>query len=425
MSLAVIGAGFIFLALLGAPLFVVLGGLALIAFAGADIGSEAVIVELYRLASNPHLLTIPLFTFAGYLMAESRTADRLVGACRAAFGWMPGGLAIVVLLTCAFFTTFTGASGVTIIALGGLLMPVLISEKYPEDYSLGVITASGSIGLLFPPSLPIILYGIVAQTDIDKLFLAGILPGCLMISILGLWSVRVAVKAKVVRTPFEPRVALASLWMAKWEVVVPVIIIVGIYGGFVTIGEASAITAAYLLVVEVFIYKDLSLKNDIPRVIRESMLLVGAILVILGVALGLTNYMVDAEVPKKIFDAIRDHITEKWMFLLALNCFLIVVGCLMDIFSAIIVVVPLITPIAAEFGVDPVHLGIIFLANLELGYLTPPVGINLFISTLTFKQPIFRVYRTAMPFLFLLFIALMIITYVPELSLWLVGVVGG
>jgi tripartite ATP-independent transporter DctM subunit len=337
---------------------------------------------------------------------------------------MPAGLAIVVVLTCAFFTTFTGASGVTIIALGGLLMPALVQENYPEDFSLGLVTSSGSIGLLFPPSLPIILYGIVAGTDIEKLFVAGVLPGALMIGIISLWSIKVATKAGVVRTPFVATEAWAAIWETKWELAVPVVILVGIYGGFVTIGEASAITAGYLLIIEVFVYKDLSMTKDIPRIIREAMILVGAILVILGVALGLTNYMIDAEIPQKIFEVIRQYITEKWMFLLALNLFLLVVGCLMDIFSAIIVVVPLITPIAREFNIDPIHLGIIFLANLEIGYLTPPVGINLFISTLAFKKPLTQIYRTALPFLGLLVIALLIITYVPALSLGLLQMMG-
>jgi len=421
---AVVGVLLVLLALVGAPLFVVLGALALIAFATAGIAPEAVIVEGYRLAANPHLLTIPLFTFSGFLMAEAKTASRLVKACRAAFGWMPGGLAIVVIAACAFFTTFTGASGITIIALGGLLFPALLKESYDEDFSLGLITGAGSIGLLFPPSLPIILYGVVASTDIDKLFIAGILPGALMVSIVSLWAMLQANRAGVARTKFDPRTAGKGLWEAKWELVVPVLILVGIYGGFVTIGEASAITAAYLLIIECFVYKDLSLRRDIPRVVRESMLLVGAILVILAVAMGLTNYLIDAEVPRRIFDTIREHITNRWLFLAALNVFLLIVGCLLDIFSATIVVVPLITPLAREFGIDPIHLGIVFLANLGLGYLTPPVGMNLFISCLAFKQPIVRIYKVSLPFLGLLFIALMVITYFPDLSLVLLRWMG-
>ena len=287
MTVAVAAVVLVVLALVGAPLFVVLGALALVAFAAAGIAPEAVIVEGYRMAASPHLLTIPLFTFAGFMMAEANTASRLVRACRAAFGWMPGGLAIVVVVACAFFTTFTGASGITIIALGGLLYPALLKENYPEDFSLGLITGSGSIGLLFPPSLPIILYGVVSSTDIDKLFVAGVVPGALMVTIVSLWAMLQATRAGVGRTRFDPRTAGAALWEAKWELVVPVLILVGIYGGFVTIGEASALTAAYLLVIECFVYKDLSLRRDIPRVVRESMVLVGAILVILSVAMAL------------------------------------------------------------------------------------------------------------------------------------------
>ena len=424
MTLAIIGIVLLLLALVGEPLFVVLGALALAAFTVADIAPEAVIVEGYRITASPHLITIPLFTFAGYLMAESGTATRLVKACRAAFGWMPGGLAIVVVAACAFFTTFTGASGITIVALGGLLYPALKQEEYPEDFSLGLITGSGSIGLLFPPSLPIILYGVVASTDIDKLFVAGIVPGAVMVTIVSVWAMVRAQRAGVKRTAFDARSAAAALWQAKWELVVPVLILVGIYGGFVTIAEASALTAAYLLVVECFIYKDLSLTKDVPRVIRESMILVGAILVIMAVALGLTNYLIDAEVPRRIFDVIRQHITNKWAFLAALNVFLLVVGCLLDIFAATIVVVPLITPLAREFGIDPVHLGIIFLANLGLGYLTPPVGMNLFISCLAFKQPIVRIYKTVLPILGLMLVALLLITYVPDLSLVLLRWMG-
>ncbi len=419
MSLAIVGAVLILLTLLGEPLFVILGALGLAAFTVAEIDTQSVIIELYRLAQNPFMVTIPLFTFAGFLMAEARTASRLVRLARAGMGWLPGGMALVVLATCAFFTTFTGASGVTIIALGGLLLPALRAENYPEDFSFGLVTASGSMGLLFPPSLPIILYGLIASVEIDKLFIAGILPGMVSMLAVGGYSVWTAHKAGVRRTPVQPREFLAALNETKWEIAVPLIIMVGIYGGFVTVAEAAAITAAYVLFIEVFVYKDLSLRRDLPRVIHESMLLVGAILLILGVALGLTNYLVDQQVPMRIFELIREHLTSKWAFLLALNLFLLVVGCLLDIFSAIIVVVPLITPVAAEVGVDPIHLGIIFLANLQIGYLTPPVGMNLFIASLAFEQPMVKVYRMALPYLALLVVSVLVITYWPDLSLFL------
>ncbi len=420
------------LALLGAPLFVVLGGAGMANFAGTDTSLVVLAEEHYKLATNPHLITIPLFTLAGFLMAESRAADRLVRVSRAMLGWLPGGLGIVVIASCAFFTTFTGASGVTIIALGGLLYPILKSEKYPEKFSLGLITSSGSIGLLFPPSLPIILYGIVGRTSIDQLFVAGIIPGALFLGVLGIYSLIVGRRHEVNRTPFDMGEALRAMWAAKWELMVPVVVIVAIYGvpgltrGLVTIAEASAVCAIYLVIVEVFIYKDIKIWSsdpDVPclfKVTREAMVMVGSIMIILGVALGLTNYLVQEEVPMKILAMIQGHIESRTTFLLLLTVFLLIVGCLMDIFSAIIVVVPLITPIAAQYDVHPVHLGIIFLANLEIGYLTPPVGLNLFISSLAFERPVVQLYRMTFPFLLLLLAALLVITFNPELSLWLV-----
>lgn len=433
MSL-LIGLALLALALFGAPLFVVLGGSGIANFTSVDTALVVMAEEHYKLATNPHLITIPLFTLAGFLMAQSRAADRLVRVSRALLGWLPGGLGIVVVASCAFFTTFTGASGVTIIALGGLLYPILVKERYPEKFSLGLITSSGSIGLLFPPSLPIILYGIVAKTSIDQLFVAGIVPGMLFLSVLGGYSLYVGRKHKVNRTPFDFNEAMSAVWEAKWELMVPVVVIVAIYGipgmtsGLVTIAEASAICAIYLLVIEVFVYKDIKLfggseddgRADLFTVVRESIVMVGAIMIILGVALGLTNYLVQEEVPMKILDAIRDSIDSRFTFLILLTIFLLVVGCLMDIFSAIIVVVPLITPIAAEYGVHPVHLGIIFLANLEIGYITPPVGLNLFISSLAFDKPVVALYRMALPFLLLMLMALLVVTFNEELSLWLV-----
>lgn len=429
---ALLGLVLLLLALLGAPLFVVLGGAGIANFSGTETDLVVLAEEHYKLATNPHLITIPLFTFSGFLMAESRAADRLVRVSRALLGWLPGGLGIVVVASCAFFTTFTGASGVTIIALGGLLYPILKSERYPERFSLGLITSSGSIGLLFPPSLPIILYGIVGKTSIDELFVAGIIPGMLFLLVLGGFSLVVGQRHHVNRTPFDLGEALRASWAAKWELLVPVVVIVAIYGvpgvtrGLVTIAEASAICAIYLVIVEVFIYKDIKIwasdpkTPDLYKVTREAMVMVGSIMIILGVALGLTNYLVQEEVPMKILAAIQDHIESRTTFLLLLTVFLLIVGCLMDIFSAIIVVVPLITPIAAQYGVHPVHLGIIFLANLEIGYLTPPVGLNLFISSLAFGKPVVQLYRMALPFLLLMLVVLLIITFNEGLSLWLV-----
>lgn len=415
---------FIVLALLGTPLFIVIGGIALLSFYLVGIDFSAVIVEMYRIASAPALLTIPLFTFSGYVMSESGTPKRLIDLAKACVGWIPGGLAIVTLLTCAFFTAFTGASGVTIIALGGLLYPILVSQKYSEEFSMGVVTTCGSLGLLFPPSLPLILYGLVAQVSIDQLFVAGILPGILLIVLLSLYSMYKGISLNIERNPFILSDVLRSMRRAIWEIPLPIIILGGIYGGFFTATEAAAITAFYVLVVEGIVYRDVSFTQDLPRIIKESMILVGSILIILGCALGLTNFLIDEQVPMKILDAMKVYITSPTMFLMVLNVFLLIVGCLMDIFSAIIVVVPLIVPVANAFGVDPLHLGIIFLTNLEIGYLTPPVGINLFISSMRFKKPIFFLYRVSVPFLIILLIALMIITYVPNLSLFLVHLAG-
>ncbi|MBP8976101.1 MAG: TRAP transporter large permease subunit [Bacteroidetes bacterium] len=414
----------IVLAFSGAPLFTIIGGLALYLFATSNIDTSAVIIELCRIAETPTLIAIPLFTFAGYMLAESRSAQRLVNLAQALFGWFRGGLAIVVLLTCAFFTAFTGASGVTIIALGGLLYPMLIKEHYPERFSLGLVTAAGSIGLLFPPSLPIIIYGMTAEASIDKLFVAGVLPGVVLILVVAIYSVMVGRKGNVPRVPFNLSNALRTTKEATWELLIPVIIIGGIYGGFITVTEAAAVTAMYVFVIEFFVYRDLRIKKDMPRIMRESMVLVGSILAIIGVALGFTNYLVDDQVPQKLFEFVQAEISSPLLFLLILNGFLIIVGMMMDIFSAILVVVPLILPIARGFGIDPVHLGIIFLMNLEIGFLTPPVGLNLFMSSLRFEKPVLTVAHDVLVFLGLELVALLLVTYVPDLSLWLVQLVG-
>ncbi|TFH02032.1 MAG: TRAP transporter large permease [Calditrichales bacterium] len=420
MTTLIIGLILIALALFGTSLFVIIAGVALVAFYFVDIDSSAVIIELYRLASQPVLLAILLFTLAGYLLAESKTPQRLVNLSRALFGWVPGGLGIVTLVSCAIFTAFTGASGVTIIALGGLLYPVLQEENYPEKFNLGILTASGNLGLLFPPSLPIILYGLISETSIDKLFVAGIIPGLLMVVLLSIYSVHQMKKVNPHVEPFSLKKALKAIRNAAWEIPLPFIILIGIYGGFFTATEAAAVTAFYVLVIEVFIYRDIHIFRDLPRVMKDSMILVGGILVILSAALGLANYMIYEEIPMQLLDWMQTFISSKFLFLAVLNIFLLIVGSLMDIFSAILVVVPLITPIALNFGVDPVHLGIIFLANLGIGYSTPPVGMNLFIASFRFEKPILKLYVATLPFLVILLISLVLITYIPELSLWLV-----
>jgi tripartite ATP-independent transporter DctM subunit len=424
MTIWLIVALIVLLMLSGAPLFTIFGALALYLFFVSGIDISAVIIELYRLTDMPPLVAIPLFAFAGYMLAESNAPHRLVNLSQAVFGWIPGGLAIVVLVTCAFFTAFTGASGVTIVALGGLLYPMLIKEHYPEKFSLGLVTASGSIGLLFPPSLPIIVYGMVAGVSIDKLFVAGIIPGIILISIIAIYSVREGIRAQVPRVPFVWSNVIRTMKEVAWELPLPFIIIIGIYGGFVTATEAASVTAFYVFIVEVFIYRDLKIFSDLPRVMKESMLLVGAIISILGVALGLTNYLIDQQVPQKLFEFVQTNISSPITFLLILNGFLIIVGMMMDIFSATIVVVPLILPIARAFNVDPVHLGIVFLTNLEIGYLTPPVGLNLFLSSLRFKKPVLHITKSVLVFILLELVALMVITYWPGLSLWLVHLNG-
>jgi tripartite ATP-independent transporter DctM subunit len=331
---------------------------------------------------------------------------------------MPGGLAIVAVVVCAFFTAFTGASGVTIIAIGGLMLPVLVADGYQEKFTMGLLTTSGSIGLLFPPSLPIIIYGLVSGTSIDKLFIASLLPGVLIVLIISLYCVRMSLKHKIKRHPFSLRELLAATRGIVWEMPLPVVVIGGIYSGIFTVTEAAAITAFYAFIVEVFIYRDLNLIKDIPRVMKESMILVGAILIILGTVLGFTNYVVDAQIPIKVLELVRSYMSSRIAFLALLNVVLLIGGCLLDMLSAIMLV-PLILPIAQEFGVDPIHLGIIYLANLEIGYSTPPAGLNLFIASFRFKRPIISLYGASLPFLVFYVVAVGIITYFPELSLFL------
>lgn len=412
------------LAVLGMPLFIIFGGSAMALFAelpNTGVTGAAHDVFSEKFADSPLMVTIPLFTVAGYIMAESGTPRRLVELSRAWLGWMPGGLAIVCLMASAFFTTFTGGSGITIVAIGGLLYPALIADRYPEKFSLGLITSGGSLGLLFPPSLPLVLYGVVAGVLIEKLFLAGLIPGLVTMLALGTYAVVVGVREKMPRTPFDRDLAFKALWHAKWEVILPIVLLAGLFTGFMRIHEAAAFTAFYALVIEVWVYKDLHFTRDLPRVIREAVTMFGAILAILATAIGFTAYLIQAQVPMRILEAMESFISSPWMFLFVLNIFLLGVGMLMDIFSAIVVVVPLIVPIAQAFGVDPYHLGIVFLLNLEIGYMTPPVGLNLFISSFRFEKPVTLLYRAVLPFIALLIVALLITTYVSTLSTWLPG----
>ena len=406
------------LTLLGLPLFVTLGAGGLLATHYADLDPALLIVELNRLASSPYLAAIPLFTFAGVVLAAGGAPKRMIQLFNAFVGWMPGGMAGVAIASCAFFTAFSGASGVTILALGGLMFPMLLHAGYGERFTLGLLTTSGSLGLLFAPSLAILLYGIVAGVSIDELFLSGVAPGLLLMLMLGSFSLYVGSKTAVPRHVFSWSNLAIALREGIWDMLLPVGIIVGIFGGYLTISEASACTAVYVLVLESLIHREIDLRKYLFPLLKDTSILVGSILIILSVAMGLTNLLIDAQVPMKLFGWVKAHIDSQLQFLMLLNVFLLVVGCMMDIFSAIVVVVPLILPIAKLYGIDPVHLGIIFLANLEIGYSTPPVGINLFIASQRFGRPVMSLVRAALPFLLLMLIWLVMITYIPAISLW-------
>ena len=381
------------------------------------LGGPAGGLPAFRPASAPGHTA---FYLGGYILAEGGASRRLVRVFSALVGWLPGGLAVTTALAFAFFTSFTGASGVTILSLGGLLLPVLVKSQYSRRFSLGLVTASGSIGLLFPPSLAVILYGVYSRTPINELFLGGLLPGALLVSLVALWGVRHGRLAEHRGRSFDLPRALRAVSEAKWELLLPVVVIGGIFGGFLTLVEAAAATVLYAFVVECFVYRDLPPLSRLPAVAADCATLVGGVLLILGVALGLTNYLIDAQVPDAALEWVQSTIESKYVFLLALNALLLVVGCMMDIFSAILVVVPLIAPMGEAYGIDPVHLGIIFLANLELGYLTPPVGMNLFLSSYRFREPLTRVYRSVLPFLLILLGGVLLITYLPGLTLALV-----
>lgn len=400
----------------GTPLFVVISGLTLLLLFSGRIDSSAIIIEMHRIATTPILVAIPLFAFAGYLLSESKAPQRIFRLFDAILGWLPGGLSVIALMICSVFTALTGATGITIIALGGILLPAMSQGRYPEKFSLGLLTTSGTLGLLFPPSLPLIIYAIVSKVQISQLFLAGILPGILLSLLLSIFCVKKAIAAGVPRTRFSGSEVLKALKESIWELPLPLVVLGGIYSGYFAVSEAAAITAVYVFLIEVLIYRDIKWR-ELPKVMRKSMVLVGGILIILGAALGLANYLIDAEIPMKMFNFFKPRISSPLAFLVVLNLFLLAVGCTMDIFSALIVVVPIITPIALAYGIHPVHLGIVFLTNLHIGASTPPVGINLFISSSRFEKPVSEIIRASLPFLFVLLFSLAIITYIPWLSL--------
>tara|TARA_B100000003_G_scaffold208481_1_gene228931 strand:- start:766 stop:2580 length:1815 start_codon:yes stop_codon:yes gene_type:complete len=414
-----IGSSIILVSLIfGAPIFVGLGGMAVLLFWSEFTPISAIPTETYRIVVSPTLPTIPLFTLAGYLLAESKASERLVSVFRELFGWIPGGTPVIIVLLCGFFTALTGGSGVTILALGGLLLPLLIKEGYSRSFSLGLITVSGSLGLLFPPSLPAIIYGVTAGVSVKNIFIAGLFPGLLLIIMISMWALYQGKKDKITLIPFNLIKALKVSWDTKWELFIPILILFGVFGGFTTLVETAALTVVYIFIVEIYIYKDITL-SMLPRIILDCATLIGGVLIILGVAMGLTSYLVDAQIPIVILNWVKATISSKYIFLLMLNIFLLLVGCLMDIFSAIIVIVPLVAPLGLYFGIDPVHLAIIFIANLELGFLTPPVGMNLFLAAYRFDEDMPEIYKATLPFFVVRLLAVGLITYLPIITLGL------
>jgi len=439
MSLFIVIAILLILALLGAPLFTLILSVSILGFVSQEIDLSVIPIELYRLTNTPLLLALPLFTFSGYIMSAAKTSERLVNLSSALLGWLPSQLILVTLIASALFTAFTGATGVTIVALGALLYPALKQSGYTEQYSLGLVTTSGSLGLLLPPSLPLILYVVIVQQmdlgqsiSIKEVFLAGILPTLLMISVLFIWGFwqtkNIHSRFKFQNThnihkndarKYHRSEILSAIRDSIWEIPLPFIVLGGIFSGVFAISEAAAITALYILIVEVFIYKEVSFKQ-LPDIIIDSMAMIGGILLILACALAMTNYLIDADIPILLFNWIQTHIDSQLTFLMLLNIFLLILGAILDIFSAIVIMSPIIVPVAMSYGIHPVHLGIIFLANMQLGYLTPPVGMNLFIASYRFKKPITEIYRSTIVMMLLLLGCVLIITYVPALSLFFI-----
>jgi tripartite ATP-independent transporter DctM subunit len=414
------------LVVLGVPLFIIIATSALYGFSSIDVDLSVIAIEIYRIADTPVLLAIPLFTLAGYILGESRASERLVRLTDALLGWFPGGLAVVSLFACAFFTALTGASGATIIALGAILYPAMKQAGYAEKFNLGLITSSGSLGLLFPPSIALILYGVIAQqmdigenVAIDDLFLAGLLPGLFMLLLLTLWSMYRSTGMNIVRSEFQWPKLSAALRESLWEIPMPFVLIGGIYSGYFAISEAAAVAVLYVLVVEVLILREVPLKK-LPDIMRDSMVLVGGVLIILAVSLASTNYLIDTEVPVKLFEFVKSKIDSQLTFLILLNVFLLMLGMILDVFSALVIMIPLILPMAVGYGIHPIHLGIIFLANMQIGYFTPPVGMNLFIASYRFRKPVTELYASTIPFMFILMAAVLVITYWPELTMYLV-----
>jgi tripartite ATP-independent transporter DctM subunit len=402
--------------LLGAPVFVAMAGAAMLLFWSDGSPIASVPQESLRLAEKDALPAIPLLTMIGFVLAAGGASARIVRAYKSLFGWMPGGVALMVIGVCALFTTFTGGSGVTILALGGLMLPALVQDKYPPGFSLGLVTASGSLGLLFPPSLPVILYGVIAGISTNALFVGGLLPGVLLILVVSAYAIRVGIQVQAPRQKFELREVGRALWAAKFDLGLPLLVLVVFVAGWATIVEAAALGGAYALLIELFVFREVHPTRELPKVLAQSATLVGAVIVLMGMALGFTNYLIDAQIGEALTDWAQAHIHSQWAFLLALNGMLLVLGSVFEIYAAIIVLAPLVAPLGVAFHVEPVHLGVVFLANLELGFLFPPMGLNLFLSASRFGKPLPYLYRQALPFLFILAIGVLVITYVPAMT---------
>ena len=402
----------------GLPIFILLASLSIFFFL-SEPSEWATNYDListisdsaYRIVVSPTLAAIPIFTLAGYILAESNISERLIRFFKAGLGWLPGSTVLIVVLLCAFFTALTGGSGVTILALGAILYPILIHDGYSKQFSLGIITTAGSLGLLFPPSLPAIIYSVTAGINPLELFKQALIPAIFLMSIMFFYGLYKRPKSKTVER-FVFKDAFETAKIAKWEIAIPLLIILSLFSGFATLVESAALLVLYVLTVELYIFKDISFKN-LPKIIIDCSTLVGGVLIILGFAMGFTGYLVDAQIPLKILNFVQSTISSKIIFLLALNILLLIVGCLMDVFSAIIVVVPLIAPLATYFGIDPFHLAIIFIANLELGYITPPVGMNLYLSSYRFEKDMPTIYSATLPFFFIRLIGVILITYIP------------
>ncbi len=416
-------------ALLEVPLFTIFCALAMACLYFADLefsNMQTVLIELNRLASTPILVALPLFTLTSCVLKDTKAPHRIMSFMESIVGWLPGGLAIAGLMSCALLTTLTGASGVTIIALGGILYPMMREKGYSDRFTLGLLITGGSIGLLFPPSLPIILYGVVAKTDIHQLFNAAFAPGVLLLMIVFSYAFwydlrrRRGAGLKLSDAPFSLSVIFRATKEAAWELPIVLIIMVGIYGGFVTVNEVSAVILVWVLFVEAIIKQEFSLKTDLPRTMIEAGVLTGSIIAILGFATGFSGYLIDEDVPTKLIESLNHVSQNKYVFLMIMNLFLLGVGCVMDIFTAIVVVIPILIPIAAKFDISPIHLCVIAMVNLEIGLIHPPLGINLLIASTRFKKPIDEMVKASIPFLLLLLFALALLTYIPAISLFAV-----